>query len=290
MTSLDRANLARQPGTLIRGIDASRPASPAAAGALLKQLDAHGVLVLRGQRLTPEQFIQFARSLGELATDARNAFCSHEFAQLTFHSNIIENGVPTGYHDAGRQWRMDGAHLRLPYRATLLYAVEIPQHDGRALGDTEFLDTAAAYDALDPALRGQLAGMRALHPHGAGRKWRTRPYFADSGMTRIFHGGEEHPVVRAHPHTGRKCLFVSRGGTSHISGMNEHESERLLETLYRHLEEQAFIHRHSWQPGDLLLWDNASMQHRTRNDFSLPQRRLLYRTQLKGAPARRLFR
>lgn len=254
--------------------------------ALLKLLDSRGLLILRGQPLTPPQFIAFARGLGELAVDARNAFCLPEFPQLTLHSNLVENGVPVGYHDAGRQWRMDGAHRKLPYRATLMHAVQVPHADGRTLGDTEFADTAAAFGALDSPLQSQIIGMRALHPHGAGRKWRTRPYFPDSGMTRIFHGGEEHPLIRTHPHTGRKSLYVSRGSTSHICGMNERDSEALLEQLYCHIEREAFIYRHAWQAGDLLLWDNAYVQHRSANDYALPLKRLAYRTQLKSAPAR----
>ena len=260
------------------------------AAALLKLLDTRGLLILRGQPLTPAQFIAFARGLGELATDARNAFCLPEFPQLTLHSNLVENGVPVGYHDAGRQWRMDGAHLKLPYRATLMYAVEVPRSDAGPLGATEFADTASAFDMLDPLLQRQINGMRALHPHGAGRKWRNRPYFADAGMTRIFHGSEEHPLVRTHPHTGRKSLYVSRGSTSHISGMNERDSEALLDELYRHMERSTFIYRHAWQPGDLLLWDNAFVQHRSANDYALPLRRLAYRTQLKGSPARSRLR
>lgn len=255
------------------------------AAALLKLLDTRGVLVLRGQTLTPAQFIAFACALGELASDARNAFGVPEFPQLTLHSNLLEDGVPVGYHDAGRHWRMDGAQRKLPYRATLMYAAQVPGDHERKFGDTEFADTAAAFDALDPALQGQINGMRAMHPHGAGRKWRTRPYFPDSGMTRIFHGGEEHPVIRTHPHTGRKSLYVSRGGTSHIIGMNEQDSEALLDQLYRHIERNEFIHRHVWQTGDLLLWDNAFVQHRSADDYALPLTRLAYRTQLKGAPA-----
>lgn len=272
--------------TAISGIDAARAPDEKTAATLLKLLDTRGILIIRSQQLTPAQFIAFARGLGEIATDARNAFCSRELPQLTLHSNLVENGVPLGYNDAGRQWRMDGAHRKLPYRATLMYAAEVPRDNGHSFGDSEFADTATAFDTLALALRSQITGMRALHPHGAGRKWRTRPFFADSGMTRIFHGGEEHPVIRTHPHTGRKSLYVSRGSTAHISGMTEQDSEALLDQLYRHIERREFIYRHAWQTGDLLLWDNAFVQHRSANDYALPLRRLAYRTQLKGAPAR----
>lgn len=279
------ANITPGFATGISGLPTTHAPDAPTAAALLKLLNTRGLLILRGQPLTPAQFIAFARGLGELATDARNAFCLPEFPQLTLHSNLIENGVPVGYHDAGRQWRMDGAQRKLPYRATLMHAAQVPHAGGRTLGDTEFADTAAAFDALDPALQNQIIGMRAQHPHGAGRKWRTRPFFADSGMTRIFHGGEEHPIIRTHPHTGRKSLYVSRGCTSHISGMNEQDSEALLDQLYRHIEHVDFIYKHAWQAGDLLLWDNAFVQYRSANDYALPLKRLAYRTQLNGAAA-----
>lgn len=224
----------------------------------------------------------FSRSLGELAVHPLHKYSHPDFPELMIQSNIIENGAPIGYADTGQKWRMDGTHLKTPHRATLLYAVEIPMLDDTALGDTCLANTAAAYDALAPALQTQLHGMYAAHPYRAGQKRRSIPFYMDAGLSQAFRRGVEHPVVRAHPVTGRKCLYVSQAGTAFIRGMHDHESDALLSQLYQHLARDEFIYRHHWRPGDVVIWDNGLIQHRSENDHALPLRRLLYQTQLKG--------
>jgi taurine dioxygenase len=254
-----------------------------AVKAMLHLLDTRGLLIVRKQRLDAASFQAFSRSLGELSEHALDKFAMPGFSELMVHSNIIENGEPIGRADTGERWRIDGAHLKTPYRATAIYAVEIPAKDGVTLGDTWFASTSAAYDALEPALRQQLQGMRAIHMHGAGRKKRSAPYFPDSGLTQTFRRGVEHPMVRTHPQTGRKCLYVNPLTTSHICGMNEHDSSALLDQLYHHMARPEFVYRHQWQAGDLVVWDNCMTQNRTANDYELPLRRLIYRVQVKSA-------
>ena len=117
----------------------------------------------------------------------------------------------------------------------------------------------------------------------AGRKKRSTPYFPDSGLTQSFRRGVEHPVIRTHPPSGRKCLYVNPVTTSHIRGMNEHDSGALLDQLYEHMARPEFAWRHQWQAGDVVICDNTLTQTRTTVDYELPQRRLLYRVQVKGA-------
>ena len=281
MQGYDFTELTPHFGVQLNGLDASRVLCSASAAELLKVLDTHGVLLIRAQQLAAEQFITFARCLGEPAVHPLNTNARADMPALMVHSNIADNGKPLGYAGTERQWRMEGAQLPKPWRASLAYAVEIPLSDGTPLGDTWFCDTAHAYDALVPALQQQLTGLRAVHPYGTGRKRRATPYFADSGLTQIFKRGVEHAVVRSHPRTRRKCLYVSQGCTSHICGMNDGDSASLLEQLYRHLERPDFHYRHQWQVGDLVLWDNASTLYRTADDYA-DKRRLLYRTQLKA--------
>ncbi len=261
----------------------SRALDKAAIKAMLHLLDTRGLVIVRGQRLAAASLLAFSRSLGELSNHALDKFSMRDFPELMIHSNIVENGEPIGQADTGERWRIDGAHLKTPYRATLIYAVEIPAKDGIPLGDTWFASTAAAYDALDPAPRQQLQGMRAIHMHGAGRKKRSTPYFPDSGLTQGFRRGVEHPVLRTHPQTGRKCLYVNPLTTSHIRGMNNHDSSALLDQLYAHMARPEFAYRHQWQAGDLVMWDNGMTQNRTANDYELPLRRLVYRVQVKDA-------
>lgn len=268
-------------GVKFTGLDVSQPLARSAAAELLRALDTQGVVVLRGQKLSAKVFMAFARSLGEPVAHPLNVHARPGMPELMVHTNITENGNAIGYSGTERQWRMEGAQFAEPYRASLAYAVEIPVRDGTSLGDTQFCNTAAAYDALDPALRRQLIGLRAVHPYGAGRKRRATPYFADSGLTQIFKRGVEHLIVRTHPRTRRKCLYVSQGSTSHICGMNDRDSANLLAQLYRHLAQPQFVYQHQWKVGDVVLWDNAVIQYRTADDYE-PLRRLHYRTQLKG--------
>ena len=272
-------------GVQISALDVTCTLDKAATRDIVHLLNTRGLVVIRDQQLTPEQLVTFSRSLGELNEHPLEKFAARGFPALMIHSNIIENGEPLGLAETGQRWRIDGAHLKTPYRASLRYAVEIPAQDGVALGDTWFASTAAAYDALEPALRQQLQGMHAIHMHGAGRKKRSTPYFPDSALTQGFRRGVEHPVIRTHPHNRRKCLYVNPLTTSHIRGMNEQDSSALLDQLYEHMAHPEITYRHQWQVGDLVMWDNCMTQYRTANDYELPLRRMLYCAQIKGALA-----
>lgn len=263
----------------ITALDVS--AVKAAAPALLDALNTRGVVVIRGLALTPQQLAGFARALGELADNPLRQYAAPGVPEVLICSNIIEHGTAIGYDDAGRRWRLEGANLKTPTRATLQYAAEIaPQGSG----DTLFGSTRLACDALDPLLRQQLHGARAIALNNANRRRRAMPYYADAGLSQIFQRGVEHPVVLTHPHTRQKCLYVSEGGTARICGMNHHDSDALLKELYQHMARPEFIYRHAWRAGDLVLWDNGSVQHRTLADAEATLPRLFYRTQIKGDP------
>jgi taurine dioxygenase len=270
-------------GAAVSGLDLSRGISKPTAAELLRLLDAHGVLIVHGQQLTPHSLVAFGRSLGPLQTHARERCAVPEFPELLIYSNIVENGEPIGYPDAVRSWHMDGAHLKTPYRATLQYAAEIAIKVGVTPSDTRFASTRAAYDTLEPALRQQLFGMHAVHVHGITKTKRSTPYFADAGMSQIFRRGVDHPVVRTHPRSGHKSLYADPASTSHIRGMHARDSAALLAQLYAHIEQPAHVYRHCWQAGDLVLWDNGFIQHRTTADPEPPLRRLLYRALIREA-------
>lgn len=272
-------------GAEVNGVNCTHPLPASIADELLRLLHTHGVLLLRGQTLTNTSFIAFARALGPLAPHPYPHLAHPEFPELILNTNDADSAHPAGVPESGRYWQSDGAHLKTPHRLTVQYAVEIPLKDGVPLGDTLFAHTGAAYDALPADTRQQLHGMRAQHTGGAAHKWRTTPYFADAGMTRIFRSGFEHPVVRPHPVTRRQCLFVAPASASSIRGMQDRDSRELLAQLHRHLENPAFQYRHAWQEGDVLLWDNCSMMHRVENNYEPPLRRVLYRAMVKGTPA-----
>jgi taurine dioxygenase len=177
-----------------------------------------------------------------------------------------------------------------------LYALEVPVKDGRPLGDTSFASTTAAYEALSDDMKRRIEGLKNVHSY---RYYRAKNIEAQKEERA--RGGrviQEHvlteeqlksvpdvetPVVRTHPVTKRKGLFVNEAHTSHIVGMAKDESERLLGELYRHIVKPEFIYTHSWRPGDLLMWDNAAVQHKATFDYDLPLRRLMYRTTVRGS-------
>ncbi len=273
-------------GVAVTGLDLSRSLAPSTVTAMLRLLDTRGILVLRGQSLTLEQFVRASRSLGPLYLPPQQHSIYPEHPALTLLTNIVENSQPIGNADSGRKWQSDGTYLKTPVRATLFYAVEVPTQNGTPLGDTLFASTSAAYDALEPTGQAQLRGMRAAHHASASNKGSSTPFYMDAGLTQIFKGGVEHPLLRAHPATGRQCLYVNQRYTTRISGMNDRDSSVLLAQLYQHIERPEFGYRHQWQAGDLVICDNCSTQHRTERDYDLPLRRLLYRTLLKSAAGR----
>lgn len=179
-----------------------------------------------------------------------------------------------------------------------LYSVEVPVKNGRALGDTSFASTTAAYDALPEEMKARLKGLTNVHSY---RYYRAKNIEAQKEeRARGLREVQEHvlteeqlksvpdvdtPLVRTHPVTQRKGLFVNEAHTSHIPQLAPAESEALLSELYRHITQPEFQYTHSWRPGDLLLWDNAAVQHKATFDYDLPLRRLMYRTTVRGTAA-----
>jgi taurine dioxygenase len=165
-----------------------------------------------------------------------------------------------------------------PPRGTMLYAREIPDLFGLKLGDTEFASAAAAWDALPASLKRQVEGRRAVFDF-AGRKRAFPP--TQSEIDR--YPAVTHPIVRTHPATGCKCLYVMRDDCTGIEGMASETAEALIAALADHIVKPAFVYRHQWRNGDLLMWDNCTVQHRAIQDYDLPQRRLMHRTTMGGA-------
>ena len=176
-----------------------------------------------------------------------------------------------------------------------LYSIEVPERGGRIYGDTGFASTTAAYDALPEDMKRRVAGLKNMHSY---RYYRTKNRAAQAEESarggRVVQEPElseeqlasvpdvEAPLVRTHPVTGRKGLFVNEAHTSHIPGLPREESDALLSELYRHITRPEFQYVHQWRPGDLLMWDNVAVQHKATFDYDLPMRRLMHRTTVRG--------
>jgi taurine dioxygenase len=283
-------------GAEIRGVDLSRPLSQEAFGAVAKAFFDHQVVVFRGQRLTPEQQVAFTRRFGELEHHVRRESCLAGFPEILIVSNVLdEHGRAIGAQDAGRFWHSDLSYKREPSLLSALYALEVPEKDGRVLGDTGFASAVAAYEALSADTKRRLEGLRNVHSY---RFYRAKN--AQAQKAEAVAGGrviQEHtpsaeqlrsvpdvemPVVRTHPVTGRKALFLNEAHTSHIVGLPKAEADALLHELCRHVVRPEFRYTHRWQAGDLLMWDNCAVQHKATFDYDLPLRRMMYRTTVKG--------
>jgi len=272
-------------GAEIVGVDFSRPIDDAEFARIVELFHRHEVVYFRGQEISPEAHVAFSRRLGELEIHVRQDCLKPGFPELFVVSNVIENGRPIGTQDAGQFWHSDLCYMREPSRASLLHALEVPMRDGEPLGNTEFASVTAAYDALPAEVKARVTGLRAVHSFAKGyyapRRSGPRKPLTDAQKAKT--PDVEHPLVRTHPYTGRKGLFLNEGYTARIVGLPEREADELLAYLISHVTSDAFVYRHRWQPGDLLMWDNCSTQHRAIGDYELPLRRRMERTTLRGA-------
>ncbi|MES2563144.1 MAG: TauD/TfdA family dioxygenase [Pseudomonadota bacterium] len=286
-------------GAEISGVDLSQPVDDNTFAQIAKAFFDNEVAFFRNQQLTPAQQIAFTRRFGVLEQHVRKESRLGNHPEILVISNLLdEQGNAIGSQDAGRFWHSDLSYKNEPSMLSALYALEVPVKDGKVLGDTSFASTTAAYDALSPELRQRVDGLKNVHSYRAYRAKNLQAQKEEQAR-----GGrviQEHiltedqlnsvpdidtPVVRTHPVTGRRGLFVNEAHTSHIPGMDATESEKLLAQLYQHIVQPEFVYTHSWRAGDLLMWDNAAVQHKATFDYDLPLRRLMYRTTVRGTAA-----
>jgi taurine dioxygenase len=241
----------------------------------------HAVLCFPKQQLDEPQLIAFARRFGDVERIFLTHYAHPEYPEIMFVSNIKIDGRDIGHADAGRVWHTDMSYTARPPRATMLYALEVPLENGVVLGDTLFSSAADAYDALPPSMQERISKLRAIH-QVAGRRARTGTGQEDQAL-RYQQPAVLHPVVRTHPHTGRKCLYVSKGECEGIEGMPKDEALALIEDLADHTVDSKFRHIHRWQVHDLLMWDNCTVQHLASLDYQWPKhRRLMHRITVDG--------
>ena len=265
-------------GVQVHGVDLRAPLSGAAFSLLDDAFNQHGVMFFRGQNLSAEEQIAFARRFGELEVNFNSdLYGLAGVPEIFVIGNIEQDGKAVALKGVGTTWHSDMCYSAIPPRATMLYALEVPQLHGLTLGDTCFASAAAAWDALPETLQKQLEGKRATFDF-RGRQ-RSRPV-SDETVAR--YPPVEHPIVRVHPATGRKSLYVMRDDCTAIEGLPQPEAQRLIAALADHILRPEFVYRHQWQAGDVLLWDNCTVQHRAIADYALPQRRCMYRATIAG--------
>ena len=269
-------------GAEISDIDLAQPLSADDFARIDAAFNAHSVINFPRQHLNEEQLVAFARRFGEVAKIFLTHYAHPTHPEIMFVSNIKENGRDIGHADAGSVWHTDMSYTATPPRATLLYALEVPTENGVALGGTQFSSAAAAYESLPADMQRRIANLGAIH-QVAGRRARTGTGQADQALRRA-QPTVVHPVVRTHPFTGRKCLYVSKGECEGIEGMPKEEALALIDELADRTVEERFRHRHHWQVRDVLMWDNCAVQHLASFDYKWPtHRRLMHRVTVGGS-------
>jgi taurine dioxygenase len=247
------------------------------------------VVFFRDQHLTNEQHIAFSRRLGELEIHIVKKYLLPEDPEILLVSNIKNDaGEHIGLADAGFTWHSDTSYRKNPSRCSLLYAKEVPHRDGKPLGDTVFANCIAAYEALPDAMKRRLAGTKAIHRYSMRRRVDNSPRPKLTAAQLAETPDIAHPIVRSHPRTGRKALYVTAGECIGIvlrdgEQMPEDEALDMIAELDAHCVRPEFCYRHSWRIGDLVMWDNASAMHLAICDYALPERRLMHRTTVIGS-------
>lgn len=265
-------------GAEIEGANLSHPITAEQFDDINDALVTHSVVVFRGQDLPPDMHVDFAARFGKLVGHVVNRFGLKDYPEVTLISNVVnDKGEKIGADRAGMVWHSDMSYFERPMLGSMLYGVECPAEGA----DTEFASMFAAHDALSPQLRERLSTLRAVHDYA----WHYenylshRPPLTDAEKAKT--PPVSHPVLRTHPVSGRKAVYVGEGLTRTIEGMPEDEGRRLVVEISEFATQAQFVYRHKWQVGDLVFWDNRSAMHRA-TEFDNSQRRLMRRTTVEG--------
>lgn len=271
-------------GAAVHGLDLSVPLDGKTADGVLNLLAEYGALCFPGQTLDAASLKGFAGCFGTLEINVANTFQDGAHPEVMILSNIKENGKAIGLGDAGQGWHTDMSYSKTIAFANVLYAIRVPRRDGVSLGDTEFANMYAAYDDLPQDLKTRLADATAIHDFN--KFWEmmrrrpgcTRPPLTEEQRRRK--PPVSQPVFMTHPVSGRKVLYANPGYAVRIEGMDEAESDALLDFLFEHQLQEKYRYRHKWTEGDVLMWDDIATLHNAIADYGPDEPRLIKRCQV----------
>ena len=259
-------------GLEVLGVDLRKPIGKALAEQLEDVFHRGLVILLRNQNLSEEDEVRFAECFGELARTL-NVHHTGKHPATMLISNIRKDGKPIGaLPDGEMQFHTDQCYVERPAKASMLYAIEVPSVGGNTL----FANAYMAYDTLPDEIKRRIEGRKAINAYDYANASVKRGTKLAEGMPQY-----AHPMVRTHPATGRKALYVNRLMTIAIEGLPQDESDELLNLLFDHQEQRQFVYEHVWRVGDILMWDNRCTLH-ARSDFSPAERRLMRRVTILG--------
>ena len=265
-------------GAEISGLNLAEDVPDEVFDAIYRAWLRYQVLLFLPQDLPPASQVRFARHFGEVQVHVMNQYHADGYPELYRLSNLDEHGRPNGRHpDKGTlAWHTDGSWRRVTGQATIIYGEILPETGG----ETHFADMYGAYERLTPAWKARIAGLRAVHNLDFSRNRR----HGEEPMTeeqRKAVPPVDHPIVRTHPETGRKCLFLGDHAES-IVGMTYAEGRALIDELNDLAIHPALTWEHRWTPGQLIVWDNRCTMHRATPYDPATQRRVVRRCTVLG--------
>lgn len=276
--NLEIRPLCRAFGAELSGVDLSQSVDDGLHARIYAAFLDRQLLLFRDQHLPPASQVALGQRFGEVQVHVMNQYHADGFPELYFLSNLDHKGEPGGKHpDKGTlAWHTDGSWRRVTGQATFLYSVEAPKEGG----ETHFCDMYAAYEALSDVMKQRLEGTRAVHNLDFSRSRR----HAEDPMTDAQKRAAppvDHPVVRTHPETGRKCIFLGDHAET-ITGLDYEEGRGLVEEINTQAVRPEFTYCHQWRPRDLVIWDNRCLMHRATSYDSARERRVMRRCTILG--------
>jgi len=271
-------------GATIEGLDLSLPLSQSDFAAIARSLGTYGVICFPGQTLDAAALKRFSARFGTLEVNVAGSFQEPGIPEVMILSNVVENGRPIGMADAGQDWHTDMSYSKTIAFANVLYGVRIPRRNGRALGNTEFLNMQAAYEDLPGEIKARLQDATALHDFNKfwekmrREKGSSRPPLTEEQRRKK--PPVLQPVFLRHPVTGRTVLYANPGYTVRIEGMPERESDELLAFLFEHQLQPKYKYAHQWSERDVLMWDDLVTLHNAVADYGPAEHRLIKRCQV----------
>jgi len=268
--------LSAHTGAEVRGIDVTQPVDGAVRARLNRAFVEYSVLVFRDQHLTPHQLLAAVGLFGEVFPQHNSRFALPECPLVHYISN--QDSYPDGRrYIPGEGFHTDHSNAICPPKATVLHAVSLPDWGG----DTQYVNMHVAYDDLPEKTTLRLDGLRATHVYQSRHSARKLMDLGEEGRDRV-PDAVIHPIVRTHPESGRKAIYINPIRIEGIVGMPEAEALVLLADLLGHATQPKYQYRHQWRPGDLVMWDNRSLLYKANGDYDMNQLRYLYRIMLEG--------
>ncbi len=269
-------------GAEVCDIDVTAPMSETAFGDIYQAFLDHGILLFRDQDITREQHIEFSRRFGELDQHEALPLDRHpQYPELLLVTNEPNaDGTPSNSRYTGRQWHSDMSFTQVPSLGSLLKSWTVPEVGG----DTLFANMTLAYDTLSEGMKKLIADLHGVHLSGTRKINHALTGEARAEQQRQLNPPIAQPVVRAHPETARKALYLGEK-VKRFDGMTEAESQPLIQYLNAHATKPEFVYRHQWRKNDIVVWDNRCTMHQALGDFDETQRRHMERTTVLGTPS-----